>query len=156
MIRGFRISRVWLYCTPTQFSRRYSYTLFLQTHGKADISEWWLASQGSNQSLWTPYTEAQMVLCCRRFSIWQPNCLIPNIRLVSDSSNKRITSKLCFISERLQSKTMNNRSQGTKSEPENLGSFYVSAVVGIHGELIKTHWWGTVPILWLLTVKLLS
>lgn len=34
---------------------------------------------------------------------------------------------------------MNNRSQGTKSEPENLGSFYVSAVVGIHGELIKTH-----------------
>lgn len=80
-----------------------------------------------------------MVLCCRRFSIRQPNCLIPNIRLVSDSSNKRITSKLCFISERLQSKTMNNRSQGTKSEPENLGSFYVSAVVGIHGELIKTH-----------------
>lgn len=34
---------------------------------------------------------------------------------------------------------MNNRSQGTKSEPGNLSSFYVSAVVGIHRELIKIH-----------------
>lgn len=65
--------------------------------------------------------------------------MIPNIRLVSDSRNKRITSKLCFIAKRLQSKTMNNTSQGTKSEPENLSSFYVSAVVGIHRELIKIH-----------------
>lgn len=96
------------------------------------------------------------VLCCRGFSTWQPNGLIPNIRPVSDSSNKRITSKLCFISQRLQSKTMNNRSQGTKSEPENLSSFYVSAVVGIHRELIKIHWLVTVLILWWLTVKSLG
>lgn len=37
----------------------------------------------------------------------------------------------CFISWRLQSKTMNTRSQGTKTEiDDDLSSFYVSAVVG--------------------------
>lgn len=34
---------------------------------------------------------------------------------------------------------MNNRSQGTKTEIENLRSFYVLAVVGIQRELIKIH-----------------
>lgn len=73
------------------------------------------------------------------FPALQPNHLILGVVLVSDNGNKRITSKLCFISHRLQNKTMNNRSQGIKNEPENLSSFYVSAVVGIHRELIKIH-----------------
>lgn len=63
----------------------------------------------------------------------------PTLGPVSDSRNKRITSKLCFISSRLQSGTMNNRSQGTKTEIEKLRSFYVPAVVRIHRELIKIH-----------------
>lgn len=98
----------------------------------------------------------QDVLCYTKFSTWQPNNLISNIRLVSDSRNKRITSKLRFISSRLQSGTMNNRSQGTKTEIEKLSGFYVSAVVRIHRELIKIHWLVTVLILWLLSVKWLG
>lgn len=55
--------------------------------------------------------------CVRRcwFSTWLPVWFL-RIPLGSDSGNKRVTSKLCFISWRLQSQTMNTRSQGTKTE----------------------------------------
>lgn len=129
-----------LFQVPTSLYQTFS----LWANNKADVGEW------------APLHWIQGVLCCTKFSTWQPNNLISNIRLVSDSRNKRITSKLCFISSRLQSGTMNNRSQGTKTEIEKLSSFYVSAVVRIHRELIKIHWLVTVLILWLLSVKWLS
>lgn len=52
--------------------------------------------------------------------------------------------------------TVNNSSEGTKTEMENLSSFYISTFVGIHRALIKIQWLVTLPILWLLTVKWLS
>lgn len=85
------------------------------------------------------------------FSMWLP-VWFRHILPGSDSGNKRVTSKLCFISSRLQSKSMNTRSQGTKTEiDDDLSSFYVSAVVELLSELIKIHWSVLTP--WMLTGK---
>lgn len=120
---------------------------------KQIFSEWRLLLRET--SLWSPYTES-LKFWVAAFSTWQSNNLIPTIGLVSHSSYKGITSKLCFISQRHQSKTMNNGSQGTKSEPGNLSWFNVSAVVQIHRELVKIRRLVKVPILWLLAVKWLD